>query len=103
MATTCLTRTFFIISEILFLVLIHIRREVVSSMPWLYYPEGKNPHHPQNGWLDGPRNKSGCFANRKKKKRVALIMLIIALQFDVSTSKKKKRVALIMLIIALMN
>ena len=39
----------------------------------------------------------------KKKKRVALIMLIIALQFDVSTSKKKKRVALIMLIIALMN
>ena len=38
-----------------------------------------------------------------KKKRVALIMLIIALQFDVSTSKKKKRVALIMLIIALMN
>ena len=43
---------------------------------------------------------SGAF----KKKRVALIMLIIALQFDVSTStKKKKRVALIMLIIALMN
>ena len=39
----------------------------------------------------------------RKKKRVALIMLIIALQFDVSTSKKKKRVALIMLIIALMN
>ena len=39
-----------------------------------------------------------------KKKRVALIMLIIALQFDVSTSKKKKkRVALIMLIMALMN
>ena len=37
------------------------------------------------------------------QKRVALIMLIIALQFDVSTSKKKKRVALIMLIIALMN
>ena len=31
-------------------------------------------------------------------------MLIIALQFDVSTSKKKKKlVALIMLIIALMN
>ena len=45
------------------------------------------------------------FANMTKKtiKRVALIMLIIALQFDVSTSKKKKRVALIMLIIALMN
>ena len=38
-----------------------------------------------------------------EKKRVALIMLIIALQFDVSTSKKKKEVALIMLIIALMN
>ena len=37
------------------------------------------------------------------KKRVALIMLIIALQFDVSSSNKKKRVALIMLIIALMN
>ena len=27
---------------------------------------------------------------REKKKRVALIMLIIALQFDVSTSKNKK-------------
>jgi len=52
MATTCLTRTLFIISEILFLVLIHICREVVSSMPWLHYPEGKNPQHPQNGRLE---------------------------------------------------
>jgi hypothetical protein len=49
MATTCLTCTFFIISQILFLLLIHICRKVVSSMPWLHYPKGKNPQHSQNG------------------------------------------------------
>jgi len=45
---------------------------------------GKVPtaHLPVNG------NKIFIFFVRKKK--VALIMLIIALQFDVSTSKKKR-------------
>ena len=58
-------------------------------------------------WLSLIARKRNPFQNQEEyswmKKRVALIMLIIALQFDVSTSKKKKRVALIMLIIALMN
>ena len=67
------------------------------SHSWLLLP----PRHCQAqllqlGWGHLKRRNS-------LKKRVALIMLIIALQFDVTTSKKKKRLALIMLIIALMN
>ena len=50
-----------------------------------------------------PVQSNNLRLNQHQIKRVDLIMLIIALQFDVSTSKKKKRVSLIMLIIALMN